>query len=69
MWELVKVDRYTAGPVFGSGLNRGITSYLTIAALNTNKKLEMGTGFDHFSDTLHHDFIILPEKFYKTGYF
>jgi len=60
MWELVKDDRYAADPKFGSGHNRGIAVDLTIIDLSTGKELDMGTGFDNFSDTAHHDFKNLP---------
>lgn len=62
MWEPVKDDRYAADPKFGSGHNRGIAVDLTIIDLITRKELDMGTGFDHFSDTAHNDFKALPEK-------
>lgn len=56
MWELVKDDRYTADPKKGSGHNRGIAVDLTIIYLKTKKELAMGTGFDNFTDSAHHDF-------------
>jgi len=61
MWEPVKDDRFAADPKFGSGHNRGIAVDLTITDLSTGKELDMGTGFDSFSDTAHHDFKYLPE--------
>lgn len=61
MWELVKDDRYAANPAKGSGHNRGIAVDLTIINKNTGEELTMGTGFDNFSDTAHHDFKPLPE--------
>ena len=60
MWERVKDDRYAADPKSGSGHNRGIAVDLTIVDLNTNKELDMGTGFDNFSDSAHQDFKNLP---------
>ena len=62
MWEPVKDDRYAADPKFGSGHNRGIAVDLTIVDLVTGKELDMGTGFDNFSDTAHQDFKNLPEN-------
>ena len=56
MWEPVKDERYAADPKFGSGHNRGIAVDLTLIELSTKKELDMGTGFDNFSDTAHHDF-------------
>jgi D-alanyl-D-alanine dipeptidase len=61
MWELVHDDRYTADPKKGSGHNRGVAVDLTIINLNTKEELDMGTGFDNFSDTAHHAFTNLPE--------
>lgn len=60
MWEPVKDDRYAADPKYGSGHNRGIAVDLTIIHLSTGKELDMGTPFDHFSDTAHSDFKQLP---------
>jgi zinc D-Ala-D-Ala dipeptidase len=55
-WELVKDERYVANPSKGSGHNRGLAVDLTIIDLATKKELDMGTGFDNFSDTAHHSF-------------
>jgi zinc D-Ala-D-Ala dipeptidase len=55
-WELVKDERYVADPRKGSGHNRGIAVDLTIIELGSGKELDMGTGFDNFTDTAHHDF-------------
>lgn len=55
-WELVKDERYVANPSKGSGHNRGLAVDLTIVDLATKKQLEMGTGFDNFSDSAHHSF-------------
>lgn len=55
-WELIKDERYVANPAKGSGHNRGIAVDLTIVRLKTGAELDMGTGFDNFSDTAHHDF-------------
>jgi zinc D-Ala-D-Ala dipeptidase len=60
-WELVKDERYVANPSKGSGHNRGIAVDLTIVNLKNNQELNMGTGFDNFSDTAHHSFSNLPE--------
>ena len=61
MWELVKDERYTANPAKGSGHNRGIATDLTIVDLKTGDEINMGTGFDNFTDTAHHIFKNLPE--------
>lgn len=62
MWEPVKDDRYAADPKKGSGHNRGVAVDLTIIYLKTKQELDMGTGFDNFSDTAHHDFKNLPAQ-------
>ena len=61
-WELVHDDRYVANPKTGSGHNRGIAVDLTIINLKSGKELNMGTGFDNFSDSAHHDFVNLPPE-------
>ncbi len=60
--ELVKDERYVANPSKGSGHNRGIAVELTIVNLLSGKELDMGTGFDNFSDTSHHTFTLLSEE-------
>ena len=60
-WELVKDERYVANPSKGSGHNRGIAVDLTIIDLKSGKELDMGTGFDNFTDTAHQDFKNLSE--------
>lgn len=61
-WELVKDERYVANPSKGSGHNRGIAVDLTIINLSTGKELDMGTGFDNFSNTAHSTYTQLPEE-------
>ena len=60
MWEPVKDERYAANPKYGSGHNRGAAVDLTIIDMATRKELNMGTAFDHFSDTAHVSFKGLP---------
>lgn len=60
MWEQVHDARYAADPAKGSGHNRGIAVDMTLLNRDTNKELDMGTGFDNFSDTAHTDFQNLP---------
>jgi len=60
LWEPVKDDRYAADPKKGSGHNRGIAIDLTLVDLKTGKELDMGTGFDNFSDSAHHAYTNLP---------
>lgn len=62
MWDLIKDERYVANPAKGSGHNRGTTVDLTLVQLVTGQELDMGTGFDNFSDTAHHTFTHLPEQ-------
>jgi zinc D-Ala-D-Ala dipeptidase len=62
MWELVRDERYVANPAKGSGHNRGLAVDLTIIELQTKKELDMGTGFDNFTDTAHHSFKDLPSS-------
>ncbi len=61
-WELVKDERYVANPSKGSGHNRGIAVDLTIIKSKTGEELNMGTGFDNFTDSAHHSFTNLPEE-------
>ncbi|MEY3589981.1 MAG: hypothetical protein RLZZ466_501 [Bacteroidota bacterium] len=59
-WKLIKDERYVANPSKGSGHNRGIAVDLTLYELKSGAELNMGTGFDNFSDTAHHSFENLP---------
>ena len=61
-WKLVHDERYVANPAKGSGHNRGIAVDLTIINLQTKQELNMGTGFDNFTDTAHSNFNALPEE-------
>lgn len=65
-WELVRDERYVANPARGSGHNRGIAIDLTIVTLKTGKELDMGTGFDNFTDTAHHSFTGLSAEILKN---
>ncbi|MCX8020556.1 MAG: M15 family metallopeptidase [Chitinophagaceae bacterium] len=62
MWETVRDEKYVANPVKGSNHNRGTAVDLTIIHLKSRQELNMGTGFDHFSDSAHHSFTQLPEE-------
>lgn len=62
IWEAVKDERYAANPATGSGHNRGIAVDLTIIVLKTGKALNMGTGFDNFTDSAHHNFMHFPKE-------
>jgi zinc D-Ala-D-Ala dipeptidase len=60
MWSLVGDERYVANPAMGSGHNRGLSVDLTIVNLNDREELNMGTGFDSFTDSAHQDYMALP---------
>jgi D-alanyl-D-alanine dipeptidase len=60
MWDLVHDERYVANPANGSGHNRGLAVDLTIINLKDGTELDMGTGFDNFTDSAHHSFDKLP---------
>ncbi|HEV7621523.1 MAG TPA: M15 family metallopeptidase, partial [Flavisolibacter sp.] len=61
MWELIHDPRYVADPSKGSGHNRGLALDLTIIDLKTGREVNMGTDFDNFTDSAHHDFQDLPQ--------
>ncbi len=61
-WELVKDERYVANPAKGSGHNRGVAIDVTIIHLQSGEELDMGTGFDNFSDSAHHSFKKFPNE-------
>ena len=56
MWELIGDERYVANPAKGSGHNRGTSVDVTLVRLSTGQEIDMGTGFDNFTDTAHHGF-------------
>lgn len=62
MWEPVRDERYAANPKYGSGHNRGIAVDITLVDIKTGKELNMGTGFDNFSDTAHTNYKNLSEE-------
>jgi zinc D-Ala-D-Ala dipeptidase len=62
MWDLIHDDRYVANPKNGSNHNRGLAIDLTIVNLKTLQELDMGTGFDNFTDTAHHSFSNLSQS-------
>lgn len=64
MWELIGDERYVANPAKGSGHNRGLAVDLTL--MREGKEVNMGTEFDHFSDTAHHSFKNLPDDVLKN---
>ena len=62
MWDLIHDERYVANPKNGSNHNRGLAIDLTIVNLKTLQELDMGTGFDNFTDTAHHGFTNLEQS-------
>ncbi len=62
MWDIVQDERYTANPSKGSGHNKGIAIDLTLVNIFTKKELDMGTGFDNFTDSAHHTFTQLSAQ-------
>ncbi len=66
MWEAVMDDRYTANPAAGSAHNRGTAVDLSLADIASGKELDMGTGFDDFSEKAHHGYAQLPAQVIKN---
>jgi len=62
LWRKVSDRHYAANPRKGSYHNRGLAADLTIIYLQTGKELDMGTGYDNFTDSAHHDFTQLPPQ-------
>jgi D-alanyl-D-alanine dipeptidase len=60
MWRLATDRHFVANPRKGSNHNRGLAVDLTLIDLKTGKELDMGTGFDNFTDSASHLFIDLP---------
>jgi zinc D-Ala-D-Ala dipeptidase len=60
MWDLVGDERYVANPAKGSGHNRGLAIDVTL--VKDGIEVNMGTRFDNFTDTAHHNFTALPEE-------
>ena len=59
-WALVPDERYVANPAKGSRHNRGAAFDLTLIYNSDAKELDMGTGFDDFTEGAHRDFVGLP---------
>ncbi len=69
MWELIGDERYVANPANGSGHNRGLAVDVTLIVVKTGEELNMGTGYDNFTDTAHHTFKGLPDDVLKNRHF
>ena len=60
MWEIVPDDRYVANPAKGSRHNRGAAVDITIID-STGAQLDMGTGYDNFTEKAHYAYKDLPK--------
>ena len=54
LWELVPDERYVANPAYGSCHNRGCAVDITLIT-DDGIELDMGTGFDDFTELAHRD--------------
>lgn len=61
-WELIQNEDYVAKPTKGSFHNRGLAIDLSLWDRSKHSLVDMGTDFDHFSDTAHHGFKNLPQE-------
>lgn len=60
MWSIVPDERYVANPAKGSRHNRGCALDLTLCDLR-DKELDMGTGYDEFTEKAAATFTDLPD--------
>ena len=60
MWSIVPDERYVADPAKGSRHNRGCALDLTLCNAQ-GKELEMGTGYDEFTEKAASTYTDLPE--------
>lgn len=60
MWSIVPDERYVANPAKGSRHNRGCALDLTLCD-STGVELEMGTGYDEFTERAAATYTDLPE--------
>lgn len=65
-WELIKDEDYVAIPTKGSMHNRGLAIDLSLWDRKNNQLLDMGTDFDHFTDSAHHAFTGFSEEVLKN---
>ncbi|MCX6140854.1 MAG: D-alanyl-D-alanine dipeptidase [Candidatus Kapabacteria bacterium] len=61
MWSLVPDERYVADPAKGSRHNRGCALDLTLCD-STGRELDMGTGYDEFTERAAATFVDLDES-------
>ncbi len=62
IWRTATDRHYVANPRKGSNHNRALAVDLTIIDLKTGKELDMGTAYDNFTDSAHHNFRQLPPQ-------
>lgn len=60
-WDLVPDERYVADPAKGSRHNRGAAIDLTLVKKD-GTEVDMGTGFDDFSEKAHRNFTNLSKE-------
>ena len=60
LWRSTTAHRFVANPRKGSQHNRGTAVDITMIDLHTGAEMEMGTGYDNFTDSAHHEFKKLP---------
>ncbi len=60
MWSIVPDERYVADPAKGSRHNRGCALDLTLCD-SAGNELEMGTGYDEFTERAAATYVDLPE--------
>lgn len=65
MWSIIPDERYVANPEKGSRHNRGCAVDLTLVD-SLNNELDMGTGFDDFTERSHRDYKELPDEVIKN---
>ena len=65
LWKITPDERYVANPRKGSMHNRGLAVDLTIVDKN-GQELDMGTGYDDFTEKAHVNYTNLPENVLKN---
>jgi len=65
MWSVFPDENYVANPSKGSRHNRGAAVDLTLVDMNS-KELNMGTGYDDFTEKAHSNYKNLPEQILKN---
>lgn len=65
MWSIMPDERYVADPAKGSRHNRGCALDLTLCDTN-GSELDMGTGYDEFTEKAASTYTDLPEQILKN---